>query len=325
MHALVTGASGFLGGRLMEMLGSEGVQVTALVRPLARIGEKPGVKVVRGGLEAGFPGESFRMVTHIFHCAGCSTDWAPDQAYRDGNIGYTKALLDVARRAAPKLSRFLHVSTTDVYGYPASAGDETTPLRDIGLPYNSTKLRGETLVWESGLPVTVVRPASIYGPGGKAFVTDIAALLRQRSMLLVDGGRVPGGFVYVDDVCRAMLLAAVEPRAEGEVYNLSSMDGTTWRAYTAALAGALTLPAPWLRLPFAAAMTLAKASELPHKAGLRGRPLLTRHAVYLLGRDQQYITAKARKELGWTPRVELEEGMARSVAPILELSRKDIR
>ena len=217
----------------------------------------------------------------------------------------------------PRLARFVHVSTTDIYGYPQLAGDEATAARGIGLPYNETKLRGEQLVWlaaEHGLPVTVVRPASIYGPGGKAFVTDIVALLRQRLMLLVDGGRVPGGFVYVDDVCRAMLLAARLPGAAGEAYNLSSTDGTTWRGYTHALAAELGLGRPWLQLPFAAAMALATVSELPHKAGLPGRPLLTRHAVHLLARDQQYRTGKAHEQLGWQPQVALAEGIARSAA-----------
>ncbi len=320
MHALVTGASGFLGGRLVELLRAEGVEVTVLVRPSARIEKKPGVQVVRGALGQGFAAEPFRKTTHLFHCAGCSTDWASTREYQDGNVTYTQALLEFAQHAMPHLQRFVHVSTTDVYGYPAQAGDEATPLRDIGLPYNSTKLRGEQMVWASGLPVTVVRPASIYGPGGKAFVTDIAALLRQRLMLLVDGGRARGGFVYVDDVCRAMLTAAREPSAQGEAYNLSSLDGTTWRTYATALAVALGLPAPWLRLPFSTAMALANASELPHGLGLRGRPLLTRHAVYLLGRDQQYATAKARKELGWTPRVRLEEGIAQSAAALKQFS-----
>ena len=321
MHALVTGASGFLGGRLIELLLADGIEVSVLARHSSHLPAWPGVQVLRADFEAQPDAAllaALHSVTHIFHCAGCSTDWAPLREYEAGNVAGVAAMLGLAREHAAWLERFVHVSTTDVYGYPVAAVDETTPRRDTGLPYNRTKLRGEELVWQAaaaGLPITVVRPASIYGPGGKAFVTDIAALLRQRLMLLVDGGRAPGGFVYVDDVCRAMLLAAVAPVALGEAYNLSSVDGTTWRAYTAALAGALGLTAPWLQLPFGAALALAAVSELPHRAGLPGRPLLTRHAVHLLGRDQQYSTAKAREQLGWAPRVALDEGIARSVAP----------
>ncbi len=88
-------------------------------------------------------------------------------------------------------------------------------MRDVGLPYNRTKIQGEEAVWrahrEHGLPVTVVRPATIYGPRGKDFVVEIANLLRQRMMLLIDGGRARGGFTYVDNVAQAMMDAAVEP------------------------------------------------------------------------------------------------------------------
>jgi nucleoside-diphosphate-sugar epimerase len=133
-------------------------------------------------------------------------------------------------------------------------------------------------------------------------------------MLLVDGGQTPGGFVYVDDVCDAMLLAAQSQQAPGQAYNISSVDGLTWKAYTSAMAASMSLPAPWLQLPFHAAMALAAASEVPHRLGLPGRPLLTRHATFLLGRDQQYSTAKAQEQLGWQPRVTLGEGLSRSLA-----------
>ncbi len=315
----------------MEMLLAEEVEVCVLARPDSIVPNWPGVPVLRVDLVPGSSEpaelelfrplvETLGSVTHVFHCAGCSTDWAPVRQYREANVMTVSILLELVKNFASRLERFVHVSTTDVYGYPEqAAGDETMTRRDVGLPYNATKLRGEDLVWAAsaaGLPVTVVRPASIYGPGGKAFVTDIVALLRQRLMLLVDGGRAPGGFVYVDDVCRAMLLAAAAPHARGEAYNVSSVDGTKWSTYTDALAAALRLPAPWLRMPFAAAKALAAVVEFPHRGGLPGRPLLTRHAVYLLARDQQYGTVKAREQLGWAPQVGLDEGIARSVAAL---------
>ncbi len=326
-HALVTGASGFLGGRLAQLLIEEAAEVSLLVRPSsvlpADLMAHSGLRVFRAELDPELAteppaalAEHLGTVTHVFHCAGTSTDWGPRAVYEEGNVAGTVAMLGLAILHMPRLLRFLHVSTTDVYGYPVGAGDETMAPRDVGLPYNSSKLRGEALVWQAaagGLPVTVVRPASIYGPGGRAFVTDIVALLRQRIMLLVDGGRAPGGFVYVDDVCRAMLLAASAECAVGEAYNLSSTDGTTWRDYTGALARALSLPAPWLHMPFRAAMALAAAAQFPHTAGLPGRPLLTRHAVYLLSRDQQYSTLKAREQLGWIPLIDLQQGVSRSV------------
>ncbi len=313
------------------MLLEAGAVVTVLARPGSKLEERPGLQILRADLDA--PGAAaeplvrspdlitgLASISHVFHCAGCSTDWAPLADYQHANITLTASMLRLAQQHAPRLERFVHVSSTDVYGYPRQAGDESMPLQDVGLPYNRTKLLGDQLVQRAirarEVPATIVRPASIYGPGGKAFVTDIVALLRQRLMLLVDRGRARGGFVYVDDICRAMLMAAVSERALGQAYILSSADGTTWRAYTRGLAEMLQLPAPWLSLTFPAAMALARVSQIPQQLGLPGRPLLTRHAVFLLGRDQQYSSAKARTELGWMPLTPLEDGIARSAVSL---------
>ncbi len=253
--------------------------------------------------------------THIFHCAACSTDWAPMQMYVDANVNGTRNLLDAATQS-PSLERFVHVSTTDVYGYPSSPSDETMPLVETMLPYNRTKLRGEQAVWAAavrGLPVAVVRPATIYGPRGKDFTVEMAKLLKQRLMATIDGGSAEGGFIYVDDVAAAMILAAESRVAVEQAYNLADGSGTTWARYLGVFAAALQVRPPWIDFSFARAMTLAAILEAPHRWGLLGKPLLTRHAVYLLGRSQEFSAAKARAELGWAPGVGVEEGIARSV------------
>jgi nucleoside-diphosphate-sugar epimerase len=257
-----------------------------------------------------------RGVRVVYHCAACSTDWAPLTTYRTTNIAGTQNLLDAAVRAGT-VERFLHVSTTDVYGYPRVPCDEGAPLRDVGLPYNRTKIQGEEAVWqahrERGLPVTVVRPATIYGPRGKDFVVEIASMLRQRMMLLIDGGRARGGFAYVDNVAQAMMDAAASSATVGRAYNLCDGTNTTWREYTNALADALGYKRPWLQLSFGTAVTLGRAMEAIHRTlRLPGRPLLTRHAVHLLGRDQEFPTMRAREEFGFAPQVSFAEGIARS-------------
>lgn len=323
---LVTGASGFLGGRLVEMLAAEPQQdpfqqVRVLARPtadLSHLSHLP-IQIARGDLaDAATLAEAVRDVRVIYHCAACSTDWAPLSTYVAANVLGTRNLLTAAR-SAQQLERFVHVSTTDVYGYPERVGDEDSPLRDRGLPYNRTKLQGEQAVWQAhrdyGLPITIVRPATIYGPRGKAFVTDFEVLLRQRLMLLVDGGRARGGFTYVDNTAQAMMEVAVSPATLGRAYNISDGTNASWASYTQALADALGYPRPWLRLPFSIAMTAAAAMETPYRAlPLTGRPLLTRHAVYLLGRDQEFPAERARQEFGFAPRISFEEGIARSVA-----------
>jgi nucleoside-diphosphate-sugar epimerase len=324
MRILVTGASGFLGGRLAELLTARGLETIVVARPSAGLGhlERCPVRVVRAA-----PGDldglttALRGVTHVFHCAGRSTDWATWADYYEGNVTFTETLL-AAARAAGGVERFLHVSTTDVYGYPRIPGDESQPLRDAGLPYNRTKILGERAVWqaarECSLAVTVVRPASIYGPRGTAFGSDIAALLRDGWMAVVDGGRIPGGFTYVDNVAEAMIAAAFCDQAAGQAYNLADGSGATWRGYVDALADGLGYRRAWINLPFPVAMAAAGAMELPYRPfgswrGAKGRPLLTRHAVYILGRSQEVSIEKARREVAYTPAVSFDAGIGRTV------------
>jgi nucleoside-diphosphate-sugar epimerase len=317
--ALVTGASGFLGGRLAEMLVEGGVPVRILARAssdLRHLSHLP-IQIVRGDLnDTAALAEAVRDVRVIYHCAAASTDWAADTTYYDANVRGTQRLLEAAL-SVPELERFVHVSTTDVYGYPRTVCDETAPTLDVGLPYNRTKILGEQAALrahrEQGLPVTVVRPATIYGPRGKDFVTEIAKLLRDGWMMLVDGGRERGGFTYVDNVATAMMQAARSSATVGRVYNLSDGTNATWRDYTHALADVLGYRRPRIMLPFSAAMALGRAMEMPYALlKLRSRPLLTRHAVHLLGRDQEFPATRAREEFGFAPAVSLAEGIARS-------------
>jgi nucleoside-diphosphate-sugar epimerase len=277
------------------------------------------IQIVRGDLsDAAALNEAMRGVRVVYHCAACSTDWAPLATYLTTNIVGTQNVLDAALRAGT-VERFLHVSTTDVYGYPHEVCDESSPMHDSGLPYNRSKMMGEEAVWqahrERDLAITVVRPATIYGPRGKDFVVEIAKLLRQRLMLLIDDGKARGGFTYVDNVAQAMMDAAQSRVTIGRAYNICDETGKTWREYTYVLADELGSKRPWIRLSFAQAMALGQIAEAIHGTSrLPGRPLLTRHAVHLLGRDQEFPTTRAREDFGFSPQVSFAEGIARSAA-----------
>jgi nucleoside-diphosphate-sugar epimerase len=314
---LVTGASGFLGGRLVQVLRAQGAPVRIILRQdrlPAHLDD--GVEVVKCGLEdsSGLR-EAVRHVSRIFHCAGCSTDWAPWRTYFSANVTGVGNLL-AAARSEPSLQRFVHVSTADVYGYPAIPCTEDQPPKDAGLPYNRTKLLGEKLVRDAGLegmPITIVRPATIYGPRSKDFVAEVASLLKQGAMVYIGGGRSMGGFVYVDDVVDALLRASESDRAVDQTYNIAPERDSSWKEYVDALAGALGQKRPWLSLPFPVAYGLGCASELAYSGlGISARPLLTRHAVLLVGRDQNFPVAKAVRDFGFVQSVDLSEGIARS-------------
>jgi nucleoside-diphosphate-sugar epimerase len=287
---------------------------------LRHLAESP-VEIVHGSLsDPESLAVAARGVTHIYHCAACSTDWAPWRVYYDANVTGVRNLLAAAIEAGG-VRRFLHVSSTDVYGYPRHPCDESGPLTDAGLPYNRTKCQGEELVREAsaaGLPVTTIRPATIYGPRSKAFTADIAKLIRQGLMAVLDGGRSPGGFCYVDNAAEALIAAAHAQETVGRTYNIADGTGATWRTYVDRLADGLGLRRPWIDIPSAIAFPLAYTMEAAHRhLPIPGRPLLTRHAVRLLSRNQEFPSESARRDFGFRPQVSFEEGMVRTLAWLL--------
>ena len=320
MPSFITGASGFLGGRLVQVLSTREDEVIILARQNADLSHLSGlpIRIVRGDLgDPDFLRNATQNANRIYHCAACSTDWAKLDTYREANVVGTQNLL-LAARYAPRLDRFIHISTCDVYGYPSIPCDESHPINDVGLPYNSTKCQAERAVWQahkdSGLPIAILRPTTIYGPRGKAFTVDIAELLRDGWMAYIDSGRAPGGFAYVDNVVDAILLAAESPEAIGQAFNVSDGTGATWAEYATQFASALGCRPPRINLPFHVAMAIARVMEAPYAyTGLKGRPLLTRHAVYLLGVNQEFPIEKAKRLLGFASKVGLSEGIQRSV------------
>ncbi|MEU1670877.1 NAD-dependent epimerase/dehydratase family protein [Streptomyces roseifaciens] len=318
---LVTGASGFIGGHLVRRLAERGHRVRVLVR--------------EGSDRSGFAGSEAGAVTgdlndlaslhraaagvrQVYNCAGMSADWGAWEDFRRINVTGAANVVEAAAHAGT-VRRVLHVSTTDVYGYPVRPCDERAEPRDTGLPYNRSKLLGERAVREAsertGVPVTVVRPVSVYGPGSKDFVIEIAGLLLRKQMVYIRQGRVPAGLLYVGNAVDAMIDACASDATAGRAYNLRDPGLTTWREYIEALARGLGAPPPRLSLPTPVATLVATASEKLYGAfGIKARPVLTRHAVHLFDRDQSYGTERAQEEFGFKSPVGFEEGMRRTIA-----------
>jgi len=313
---LVTGASGFLGGHVVETLVARGTPVRVLVRetsdtsvldplPIERtIGDLDDPSAVREAVEG---------VERVIHCGGMASDWGPREAFEAANIQGVAHLVEAALQAG--VARVVHVSTTDVYGHPGEPVGEDAPLVERGWPYGDTKIAGERVARaaaERGLPLVVVRPASIWGPRSPSFVTEVVDLMRQRLMLTVSGGGTDAGLCYVANAVDALLLAAEHDAAVGRVYNLHDGAGTTWAAYLRALADVAGTPPPRISIPYRIAYATGGVMEfLWGAARIRARPLLTRMAVELMGTSQGFSTRRIREELGWEPRLSLSDGMER--------------
>jgi len=317
LRNLVTGGSGFLGSHLVEALVARGEEVRALVRPTSETAhlESLGAELAYGDLN---DVQSLRTATQgierIYHCAALVADWGAWETFHTANVTGVRNLVEAALEAG--VNRFVHVSTTDVYGYPDYPADETAPYRPRGWQYGDTKIEGERLVWtyyhQRGLPVTVVRPASIYGPRSTTFVLDLVELLKKGSMLHIGTGRKPAGLAYVTNVVDVLLHAADSESSVGQAYNASDGSDVTWRQYVDRLAEIIGVSSPRVVIPYRLAYLAGWTMERTYGAlRIETRPLLTRMVAEIFGTHQGFSISKARRELGYEPKVGFDEGMRR--------------
>jgi nucleoside-diphosphate-sugar epimerase len=315
MLSLVTGATGLIGSHLVDALVLRGERVRALVRPTsdAKRLKELGVEIRVGNLRDNATLMAVaKGVERIYHCAALVSDWGLIEDFEEANVHGVRNVLAAATRAG--VSKFIHLSTTDIYGASGSPAVESEKPAPRGFPYVDSKIEGEALVWNHhrtvGLPVCIIRPARVYGPRCQLFVVQIIDALRKRRMVMIDEGRCVAGLTYVGNLVDAIILAADSAASVGQAYNVTDDSKVTWRQYVDALADLTEVPRATRSYSHDYAYALASFWEgYYHLLGRTQRPLLTRLLVELMGTDQDFPIDKARRELGYRPRVSFEEGV----------------
>ncbi|MEO5678641.1 MAG: NAD(P)-dependent oxidoreductase [Acidimicrobiales bacterium] len=227
--ALVTGATGFIGGRLASTLVSQGWSVRAVGRR-ARPADLPAAAEyeavdLAGGADLG---GLYDGVTHLFHLAGASSSNADEAEMERSNVAATANLL----RAAPagQLARVVHMSSTSIYGEevqlpsPVPEDVEPSPSR----AYGKAKWRTEQVLQEagrSGLPVVALRPVSVYGPGNvkllASAILDVAIeVYGGATSVPVPAEPIEQRLVHIDDLLRAAVHVAAAEDAVGRAFNV---------------------------------------------------------------------------------------------------------
>jgi nucleoside-diphosphate-sugar epimerase len=318
VRVALTGASGYTGGRLLEALRARGDEVAVLVRP-GSVSEPLRARaspLVEGRLAD--PVAAARLVDGadaVLHVAAVyRTAGHPDAYYREVNVVGTELLLEAAARAGVR--RFVHTSTVGVHGHvERPPADESAPFAP-GDIYQATKAEAELLALEfhrkRGLPVAVVRPGAIYGPGETRLLKLFRAIAHGR-YAVVGTGRTFYHPVYIDDLVSGFLLALDRPEAVGESFLIcgpSYVSQADLGALVAKHTGGRVLPFRIPARPIQWAGDLVEAVCVP--LGLE--PPLHRRRVDFWTKSRAFTIEKARRLLGYDPKVDLDEGIRRTAA-----------
>jgi nucleoside-diphosphate-sugar epimerase len=315
MRIALTGATGYTGGRLLAVLTGRGDTVRALARRSSpRPSVSPAPEWIDGDLrDAAALERLVEGVDAVVHVAAVyRTAGHPDAYYREVNVDGTARLLEAA--AAAGVRRFVHTSTVGVHGDIAHPpADERAPFAP-GDIYQTTKAEAERLALDfhgrRGVPVTVIRPGAIYGPGETRLLKLFRAIARGR-YAVVGSGRAYYHPVYIDDLVQGYLLALERPEAVGEAFIIAGPSYVTQQALAETIAratGGRLLPfhVPVGPLRWMAALCEAVCVPL----GLE--PPLHRRRVEFWTKSRAFSTDKARRLLGYEPNVDLETGAART-------------
>ena len=317
MTILVTGATGFLGSALVTELVRQGQPVRILARDeeKARAQFGDAVTIITGEItDMKQVQQAVDGVTHIYHLAGrLYHPSIPAEVFRATHVEGTHTLL-AACQGQGQLRRIVHCSTTGVYGVTGSTpAAEDAPFAPTN-PYEATKLEGEILALrayrEHGLPISIVRPGLVYGPGDLHLLAFFASI-KKGLFRVIAGGQALLHPIYIDDMTSAFLLCAQRPEAPGRSYNIAGERPVTIGELAAAIAHAMDRELPGGSIPLALAnLAVDIFALLP---GLRGeRAPLTRSRVSFLTRSRVYDISRAKSELGFLPKVVLAEGMRRT-------------
>ena len=325
----VTGATGVVGFHLVRQLGQAGHEIVAMVRRSSDTKALEDfirnnivkIRIVRGDL----PGiddfaAQIAPCDVLVHAAAVSILMAIQVIFIRS---MSKALALCLMRRLGRVKHFVHISSLSVImGDKDCFGiTEAEPLRYCREAYANSKIEAEQLVMEykdpGGMKVTALRPGFIYGPNERSWLPKLIAAMKARTAMLVGDGSKETNLIYVENLCRAIILSLMNPVAYGQIYNLTDGQCVTKRQLFDVICLGLGIPRIRIFIPLFAARFLVDVSSF--LAMCAPTPLKSRMAVFsrpalrLAGLNQGFDISKAEKQLGYTDRIPFEEGMAKTL------------
>jgi nucleoside-diphosphate-sugar epimerase len=318
VNALITGATGFIGGALANALLQAGWQVSVLIRPgsRSRLSDPGQFQIVEADLgkpEGLAPALEGLHPDVIVHAAAIRNRWGtPPDAYYTVNVAATQTLLDMFSGQA---KRFVYVSSVGVFGRPGVLGiDESFPIQVTSTwDYHSSKVAGEkiTLTQAERIEVVVVRPTITYGPGDRdGMLTRLIEMVAQKRFLRIGQGENHVHLTYIQDLVDGLQLTMTHPNAPGNTYILAGPHPIKIKALLALIEEQTHQQLPRWYLPQASARKVGAVCEtifqwLPKSWA----PPITRDKVDNLCANRGFSSAKATQELGYQPQWSYETGL----------------
>jgi nucleoside-diphosphate-sugar epimerase len=321
MKFLVTGGTGFTGSHLVRLLLNKGHQVVSLTREICNFDKElseMGATFISGSItNRNDVKKSLQWmggVDGVFHLAAAFRKInIPDQHYWDINVEGTRILCEEALKM-PHLKKFVHCSTQGVHGgLKEIPGDENSPIHPEDY-YQETKYEGEKVVLEfaaKGLKSVILRPMGIYGPGDKGRFVHLYRFCKKGFFFMFGNGSTLYHAVYVENLCDAFWMAFESSKKNGEQYLIGNADYVTLNTLIAKVGESLGKKVRIWYFPFTPMYLLGFLCELLCKP-FKIAPPLFRRRVNWYRKNRAFKIDKARKELGYEPKISLEEGLSRT-------------
>ena len=318
MRILVTGATGFIGANLVERLLLREHEIFCLVRETSTLKrlKKMNIAIVHGDLA---DKNSLKClpdmnIDAVFHLAGLMGAWGiPESEYWKINVNGTKNILDIFTQTGVK--KFVYSSTAGVLGpLKKPPADENFPFNPSNI-YEQTKAESEKIVlsyyYETGFPVTVVRPEFVYGPKDMHTLGLFKAVKKGLFPIIGQGSSTLHP-TYIDDLIQGFELCLGQQRAIGKTYIIAGERYVTVKELVQKIATSLQTNMHSIKIPIwlanVAAFTMESSARI-----FKYQPPLTRSRVKFFTENRGCDISKAKKELGYRPLVSLDEGLRRTV------------
>ena len=324
MNAVVTGGTGFIGGKLVQRLVEKGHKVMCLVRRTSNVESlnKLGVELCYGDLSE--PDSLKKLVSGgeiIFHIAAMVSDWGSREDFYRMNVESTMTLLKASKQSSVK--KFIYMSSSTVIWksdlweiHNLNDVDENYPYpRQYNDYYNETKAEAERIVVgfykATGLETIIFRPSNVWGAGDRVILPRIVKAARKGILFPIGSGERWVSPCNVENLVQALLLSAEVDNKGGNIFFINDGIKLEHMEFVSSLLKAVGINwSPRFSLPYLPVYLTASLMELALKlVGSKNPPVLTRFAVAALAGSRSYSIEKARREIGYKPIVNMDEGL----------------